>query len=58
MVQGVGFRYFTRKQANTYGVTGWVRNTPNNKVSQAYHFTYEAVAILTGVKGGGRGSRQ
>ncbi|KAH8775522.1 Acylphosphatase-like domain-containing protein [Diaporthe sp. PMI_573] len=32
MVQGVGFRYFTRKQANAHGVTGWVRNIPNNKV--------------------------
>ncbi|POS70047.1 acylphosphatase [Diaporthe helianthi] len=24
MVQGVGFRYFTRKQANAHGITGWV----------------------------------
>ncbi|KAK2610717.1 hypothetical protein N8I77_004123 [Diaporthe amygdali] len=24
MVQGVGFRYFARKQANEYGITGWV----------------------------------
>ncbi|KAK0112617.1 hypothetical protein ONS95_014360 [Cadophora gregata] len=31
-VQGVGFRYFTRKKATSYGVTGWVRNTANNKV--------------------------
>ncbi|TVY64208.1 Acylphosphatase [Lachnellula suecica] len=31
-VQGVGFRYFARKQANLHGVTGWVRNTPNSKV--------------------------
>merc|ERR1712225_113292 len=26
------FRYYTRKKATSYGVTGWVRNTPNNKV--------------------------
>ncbi|ROW11582.1 hypothetical protein VMCG_01314 [Cytospora schulzeri] len=32
MVQGVGFRFFVRKQATEYGLTGWVRNTPNNKV--------------------------
>ncbi|TPX11417.1 uncharacterized protein E0L32_007836 [Thyridium curvatum] len=31
-VQGVGFRYFTRKRATHHQVTGWVRNTPNNKV--------------------------
>ncbi|KAH7162980.1 acylphosphatase [Dactylonectria estremocensis] len=31
-VQGVGFRYFTRKRALEYGITGWCRNTPNNKV--------------------------
>ncbi|KAG6363548.1 hypothetical protein INS49_008649 [Diaporthe citri] len=24
MVQGVGFRYFARKQANAHGITGWV----------------------------------
>ncbi|KAH6682260.1 acylphosphatase [Plectosphaerella plurivora] len=32
VVQGVGFRYFTQKRATEYGVTGWCRNTPNNKV--------------------------
>ncbi|XWW92156.1 hypothetical protein V2A60_000079 [Cordyceps javanica] len=31
-VQGVGFRYFTRKRAQAYGLTGWCRNTPDNKV--------------------------
>jgi acylphosphatase len=31
-VQGVGFRDFTNKRATQYGLTGWVRNTPNNKV--------------------------
>ncbi|KAH8884008.1 Acylphosphatase [Thozetella sp. PMI_491] len=32
VVQGVGFRYFTRKRAIELGLTGWVRNTDNNKV--------------------------
>ncbi|KAK3693867.1 acylphosphatase [Podospora appendiculata] len=32
VVQGVGFRYFTQKRANEYNLTGWVRNTDNNKV--------------------------
>ncbi|KAK1597905.1 acylphosphatase [Colletotrichum navitas] len=31
-VQGVGFRYFTQKKATEYGLTGWCRNTDNNKV--------------------------
>ncbi|KAI9904926.1 hypothetical protein N3K66_001455 [Trichothecium roseum] len=31
-VQGVGFRYFTREKAQEYGVTGWCRNTIDNKV--------------------------
>ncbi|KAF8846565.1 Acylphosphatase [Acephala macrosclerotiorum] len=31
-VQGVGFRYYTRKKAASYGLTGWVRNTANKKV--------------------------
>ncbi|CAG9938149.1 unnamed protein product [Clonostachys rosea f. rosea IK726] len=32
IVQGVGFRYFTQKRAREYGVTGWCRNTDDNKV--------------------------
>ncbi|KAK7426379.1 hypothetical protein QQZ08_007134 [Neonectria magnoliae] len=32
IVQGVGFRYFTRKRAQEHGITGWCRNTPDNKV--------------------------
>ncbi|KAF6845257.1 acylphosphatase, partial [Colletotrichum musicola] len=31
VVQGVGFRYFTQKRATEYGLTGWCRNTDNNK---------------------------
>ncbi|KAH8678945.1 Acylphosphatase-like domain-containing protein [Tricladium varicosporioides] len=31
-VQGVSFRYFTKKKANSYNLTGWVRNTSNGKV--------------------------
>lgn len=26
-VQGVGFRYFTHKKANEFGLSGWVKNT-------------------------------
>lgn len=28
----VGFRYFTVRLANDYGLTGWVRNTPDGNV--------------------------
>ena len=31
-VQGVGFRYFAEDQAQRYNITGYVRNTFNNKV--------------------------
>lgn len=31
-VQGVGFRHFIRKQALLLGLTGWVRNTEDNRV--------------------------
>ncbi|MFQ5569637.1 MAG: acylphosphatase [Rhodothermales bacterium] len=32
-VQGVGFRYFTRRQARLIGLTGWVRNEYDGSVS-------------------------
>lgn len=31
-VQGVGFRYFVRRQAQALGLTGWVRNRPDGSV--------------------------
>ncbi|QEG35073.1 acylphosphatase [Bythopirellula goksoeyrii] len=31
-VQGVGFRYTTRKIANNYAVTGFVQNLPDGRV--------------------------
>ena len=31
-VQGVGFRYFAKYKAEEYEISGWVRNTSDNKV--------------------------
>ncbi|MBI2548294.1 acylphosphatase [Candidatus Woesearchaeota archaeon] len=31
-VQGVSFRYSTKQKAQDLGITGWVRNIPNNAV--------------------------
>jgi len=32
VVQGVGFRWFTLRLAQRYGLTGWVRNRPDGSV--------------------------
>jgi acylphosphatase len=32
VVQGVGFRYFAQRKASHYGLTGWVRNLPDDRV--------------------------
>ncbi|KAL7629207.1 hypothetical protein AAE478_000727 [Parahypoxylon ruwenzoriense] len=31
-VQGVSYRYFAKKKAVEHGITGWCRNTENEKV--------------------------
>ena len=31
-VQGVGYRYFTKENADMYSITGWVRNCANGNV--------------------------
>ncbi|MDX1616685.1 MAG: acylphosphatase [Candidatus Promineifilaceae bacterium] len=31
-VQGVSFRYYTRREARRLGLTGWVRNEPDGTV--------------------------
>jgi acylphosphatase len=35
-VQGVNFRYFTRRTAQQHEVTGWVRNLPNGDVEAVF----------------------
>ncbi|MEJ7554429.1 MAG: acylphosphatase [Aquificaceae bacterium] len=32
IVQGVGYRAFTKRLAQSYGLTGWVKNLPDGRV--------------------------
>jgi len=32
LVQGVGFRYFVKREAQRLGLTGWVKNNPDGSV--------------------------
>jgi acylphosphatase len=36
IVQGVGYRYFVRSNAEKLGLTGWVRNTSNGNVEAVF----------------------
>ena len=58
MVQGVGFRWFTRNAAGLYGLGGWVRNRPDGSVEIEAEGQKEAVeAFLADVREGPRFSR-
>ncbi len=35
-VQGVGYRYFAMKEAQKYGIKGYVRNLPDGSVEVVY----------------------
>ncbi len=47
-VQGVFFRAWTREQADSLGLSGWVRNCADGSVEAEVHGELEAVDELVG----------
>ncbi|MGZ4411255.1 MAG: acylphosphatase [Gaiellaceae bacterium] len=45
-VQGVGFRYETRKRARSLGVSGWVRNRSDGSVEAVFEGARERVESM------------
>ncbi|HEX6694938.1 MAG TPA: acylphosphatase [Longimicrobiales bacterium] len=45
-VQGVGFRWWTARQAETLGLRGWCRNLPNGDVEVEAEGEAEAVTAF------------
>jgi acylphosphatase len=57
-VQGVGFRAFTKSQADVLGVTGWVKNLKDGRVEAVIEGPADKVeALLKAIRTGPRGSR-
>lgn len=57
-VQGVGFRHFTTKRAQSLGCTGWVRNEADGSVRlEAEGSRSDLDALLTAVHDGPRSAR-
>ncbi len=45
-VQGVWFRSSTKQQAESLNLTGWVRNTPDNKVEAIFEGDQEDITKI------------
>lgn len=57
-VQGVGFRHFTRTQADRLDLSGWVRNEPDGSVRLEAEGATDALdALLDAVRDGPRAAR-
>lgn len=46
MVQGVNFRYTTRRRAEQRGLAGWVRNLPDGRVEAVFEGDPEGVKTM------------
>ncbi|MCD6363323.1 MAG: acylphosphatase [Synergistetes bacterium] len=46
LVQGVGFRYFVKREARSLGITGWVRNMPDGSVEVIAEGEKNALKLL------------
>ena len=57
-VQGVGFRYFVVREAQSLGLAGWVRNLPDGRVEAVIEGADAAVErLLAWCRQGPRGAR-
>ncbi|MDX1617300.1 MAG: acylphosphatase [Balneolaceae bacterium] len=57
-VQGVGFRHFTKTNAQKIGVGGWVKNLPDGRVEAVFEGAEEDVEQMVElVRQGPRSSR-
>ena len=48
-VQGVGFRRFVRHHGRKMGLTGWVKNLPDNRVEALFQGSKEQVEKIISV---------
>lgn len=48
-VQGVGFRRFVRHHARKIGLTGWVRNMPDNRVEALFQGSKEQLEQIISI---------
>ena len=46
LVQGVGFRYFVKREAGSLGISGWVRNLPDGSVEVVAEGEKDALRVL------------
>ncbi|PSF38149.1 acylphosphatase [Aphanothece hegewaldii CCALA 016] len=42
-VQGVGYRYYTSRQAQTLKLSGWVKNLPDGRVEAVFEGKSQAI---------------
>ncbi|MDO8583325.1 MAG: acylphosphatase [bacterium] len=48
-VQGVGFRRFVKHHAVKLGLTGWVKNLPDNRVEAAFQGSKEQIEKIISI---------